>query len=162
MKIFLFYIGWLVCKEWLSYSFVFFSKVWNFFYHIFLTGVRSLTTFLLDVFGYAYVSSYRSVAVIGTPGVIIDNPCVGFGLTYAFLALIVSYPGKAGTKLWFFLAGSFVILSANALRIFFIVTSKKVELGVRPIEQHDLFNNLIYILIFIMWALWVKYINKPN
>lgn len=117
---------------------------------------------MLNLFNYEFVNSSRQIALIGTPGILIVNPCVGFGLTYMFWALIISYPGKLLSKLGVIVIGTLILQFANGVRMFILVTGIKFNLDVNPIEIHDLFNNIIYIIIFIIWFVWINYFNKMN
>jgi exosortase/archaeosortase family protein len=108
--------------------------------------------------GYETISGYNSLAIVGSYGVIIGNPCVGFGLTYGFSALIISYPGPWKKKLWFIPAGAAFISAINIARVVSLITSSYKIGSFVEMEQHDLFNNLIYIVIFLLWVVWVKFI----
>jgi exosortase/archaeosortase family protein len=110
--------------------------------------------------GYDFVSGYNSLAIIGSYGVIIGNHCVGFGLSYGFGALIYSYPGPSTKKLWFIPLGIFIILLINSTRVIALCTEVLKTGSFLKIEPHDLFNNLIYIIIFLLWVLWIKFFNK--
>ncbi len=157
-KIFVFYIIWLVSENFLSHEIVFFSKIWSFFYHVFLQIVIHGSDLCLQLLGYETVSGYNSLAIVGSYGVIIGNPCVGFGLTYGFSALIISYPGPLKKKLWFIPVGAAFISLINISRVV-ALTSSSYQLGEYiEMEQHDLFNNIIYIIIFLLWVVWVKFI----
>ncbi len=163
MKVFFFYLFWLLSEYVLSINISLYSSVWNSFYHILLQLVLFLSRIELSVLGYDYVSGYNSLAIVGTYGVIIGNNCIGFGLYYAFAALIISYPGPILKKAWFVPTGIFFIILANSFRVVALCTKAINNSGFSQMEQHDLFNNIIYILIFLLWFLWVKVINKePN
>jgi exosortase/archaeosortase family protein len=110
--------------------------------------------------GYDYVSGYNSLAILGTYGVIIGNNCVGFGLYYAFSALIIAYHGAIRNKLWFIPLGVFFIIIINSLRVVALCTNAINPAGYLQMESHDLFNNIIYIVIFLLWFLWIRVINK--
>jgi exosortase/archaeosortase family protein len=114
----------------------------------------------LSILGYDYVSGYNSLAILGSYGVIIGNPCVGFGLSYGFASLIGAYPGPIKKKIWFIPLGILLISSINVARVIALTTSVYKTGGFVQMEEHDLFNNIIYIFIFLMWLVWVKLINK--
>ncbi len=159
-KVFAFYLIWIVSENYLSHKLGFYSSLWTFFYHIFLKLVLFTSKTGLSILGYEYVSGYNSLAIIGSYGVIIGNPCVGFGLSYGFGALIVSYPGPWLKKLWFIPLGILIILLINSSRVIALCTEVVKTGGFLQMEPHDLFNNLIYIFIFLLWFLWIKFINK--
>ena len=159
-KVFAFYLFWLISENYLSHKLTFYSSLWTFFYHIFLKSVLGVSKIGLALLGYDFVSGYNSLAIVGSYGVIIGNPCVGFGLSYGFTALIVSYPGPWIKKLWFIPLGVFVILIINSSRVIALTTEVLKTGSFMQMEPHDLFNNLIYVCIFLLWFLWIKVINK--
>jgi len=158
LKLFALYFFWLAADNWLTFNSAHFAALWNYGYHIFLTGVRELSILFLSIGGYDIVSDYRSIAIVGSYGIIIGNHCVGFGISYAFASLIISYPGPWRSKLWFIPAGLALIMLCNAGRIA-AVTITGFNSGVlMQVEQHDMFNYIIYVLIFLMWFAWVRFI----
>lgn len=162
-KIFGFYFFWLISDSYLSHELAFYSRLWSFFYHIFLKALQFTSIEVLQIMGYDLVHGYNSLAIVGSYGVIIGNPCVGFGLTYGFVALIISYPGPLKAKLWFIPLGAAVILAVNVARVVSIAKQTYTIGGFVQMEQHDLFNNIIYILIFLLWVVWVQLIvNRHN
>ena len=160
-KMFGFYSFWLISDYYLSHEWGIYNRVWTYFYHIFLKIVHSGSVFVLEnLMGEDVVSSYNALAIVGSYGVVIGNNCVGFGLTYAFSALIVSYPGPWKLKLWFIPAGAAIISLINIIRIVFL-TRKSFDQGIFDrIEAHDLYNNIVYVIIFFMWVIWVRIIGK--
>ncbi len=159
-KVFAFYLFWLISENYLSHKLTFYGSLWNFFYHIFLKSVLAVSKIGLSLLGYDFVSGYNSLAIVGSYGVIIGNPCVGFGLSYGFTALIVSYPGSWTKKLWFIPLGVFTILIINSARIIALTAGIFKTGSFMQMESHDLFNNVIYIFIFLLWLIWIKVINK--
>ncbi|MFN5317866.1 MAG: hypothetical protein ACK5CY_03400 [Bacteroidia bacterium] len=160
IKIFCFYLIWIVFDGLLSHEFHIVSSIWSLGYHIFLKIILFGSQIGLNILGYDYVSGYNSLAIIGSYGVVIGNPCVGFGLSYGFTSLIASYPGPIKKKLWFIPFGILLISSINVARVVALTTSVYKTGGFVQMEEHDLFNNIIYIFIFLMWIVWVKFINK--
>ena len=160
LKVFLFYLFWLLSEHFFSLKFSLYSDLWSFFYHCFLKIVLAFSRLGLLILGYDYVSGYNSLAILGTYGVIIGNNCVGFGLYYAFSALIIAYHGAIRNKLWFIPLGVFFIIIINSLRVVALCTNAINPAGYLQMESHDLFNNIIYIVIFLLWFLWIRVINK--
>jgi exosortase/archaeosortase family protein len=112
--------------------------------------------------GHEYVSGYNSLAILGTYGVIIGNNCVGVGLYYGFSALIISYPGALINKAWFIPLGVFLIVLINSFRVVALCTNAINPEGYLQMESHDLFNNIIYVVIFLLWNIWIRVINKKS
>ena len=162
-KIFGFYAFWLISEFYLSHEWSFYNRVWTYFYHIFLQIIHGGSVFVLEnLMNQDVVSNYNALAIVGSYGMIIGNNCVGFGLTYAFAALIVSYPGPWKLKLAFIPIGAAFIAIINIIRIV-VMTKTAVTSGVAErIENHDLFNNIIYVIIFLLWMIWVRIIGKKT
>lgn len=159
-KVFAFYVFWFVSENYLSHKFGFYSDLWSYCYHIFLKSILFVSKLGLSTLGYDHVSGYNSLAIVGSYGVIVGNHCVGFGLSYGFGSLIYSYPGPWLKKLWFIPLGVFLILIINSSRVIALCAEVLKNGGFLQMEPHDLFNNLIYIIIFLLWVLWIKFINK--
>jgi exosortase/archaeosortase family protein len=160
-KIFLFFFAWLIADHWLSHDVAWFHYFWTYFYHILLVVLNNVSSWVLELIGYEVVSNYRSVAILGSYGVVVGNHCVGFGLSYGFSALIISYPGPFLKKLWFVPAGIALIMAANITRLVVLAISVNNKGGFVELDQHDFFNYIVYGLIFLMWVLWVQFIVPP-
>jgi len=117
---------------------------------------------LENIMNYDVVTNYNSIAIVGSYGIVIGNNCVGFGLTYAFAALIISYPGPWKLKLAFIPVGAAFIAIINIIRTV-VLTKTALTSGIfERIENHDLFNNIIYVIIFLLWMIWVRIIRKKT
>lgn len=162
IKIFGFYLFWLVSDNFLIYHIDIYKDIWAFNYHIFLKALQWSSIGVLEAMGYELVHGYNSLAILGSYGVIIGNPCVGFGLTYGFASLIIAYPGPLKSKLWFIPLGALLILAINTTRVVFLAKQTFASGTFVQMEAHDLFNNLIYIVIFILWVVWVQFILKKK
>ncbi len=158
--IFGFYLFWLISENFLSHKVMFYNTLWTFLYHIFLKLLLISSKIGLSILGYEYVSGYNSLAIVGSYGVIIGNHCVGFGLSYGFAALIISYPGPWIKKLWYVPLGMLAILIINSSRVIALCTDVLKTGGFVKMEAHDLFNNIIYVCIFLLWLIWIKFVNK--
>ena len=162
LKIFGFYLFWLVSEYFLSHELAIYGRLWSFFYHILLKTLQWSSIGVLQLMGHELVHGYNSLAIVGSYGVIIGNPCVGLGLSYGFAALIISYPGPLKSKLWFIPVGILLILAINTVRVVLLVKQTFTTGGFVKMEAHDLFNNLIYLVIFLLWVVWVQFIVKRN
>jgi exosortase/archaeosortase family protein len=163
VKIFGFFFIWLISDNWLTHVWIPFNYLWTYFYHILLEILNSSSALGLEILGYEVVNNYRSVAILGSYGVVIGNHCVGFGLTFAFVALIISYPGPWRKKLWFVPLGVALIMLSNIIRVMTLAISTYNKGGFVDLNQHDFFNYVIYALIFVLWVVWIQIINtnKP-
>jgi exosortase/archaeosortase family protein len=158
LRIFGFYFFWFLSDEYFSHNFVLYNKIWSFFYHTLIVGANNTSFFFLNLIGYEVVHNYRSIAIVGSYGVVIGNYCAGFGLMYGCFALFTSYPAKIKRKLWFIPLALLLVYLFNCGRVIFLTL--KAYYSPKEIfnEQHDLFNNIIYILVFVLWVIWVKFI----
>jgi len=123
-----------------------------------LEVVNNSSTFFLERLGYSIVSDYRSIAIVGSFGVVIGNHCVGFGLSFACFALFTSYPAPTKLKLWFVPLSVFFIVLVNILRVVALTIFIYKDPNVNSAEQHDLFNYMIYLLVFVLWIVWIQFI----
>jgi exosortase/archaeosortase family protein len=157
-KIFGFYFFWLLSENYLTHNFVFFNTVWSFFYHVLLVIVNNSSAFFLELMGYEVVHNYRSVAIVGSYGVVVGNHCVGFGLSYGCFALFTSYPALNKVKLWFVPLSIFLIVLSNVIRVVALTIATFNNPKTKYTDQHDLFNYVIYLLVFVLWIIWIQYI----
>jgi len=158
-KIFASYFLWTVTDNFLSHKVNFIARLWTGIYHLLLTVIRDTSVTIIDWLGYDVINSYRSVCIIGSYGVIIGNHCLGFGLMFAFSTLIAAYPGPIKLKLWFIPLGSILILCVNIARTVLLTILNFKNEVLSSIDQHELFNYIIYILIFFLWIVWTKLVE---
>ncbi len=158
IRIFALYLFWFISDEYLSHNFLFYNKVWTFFYHILILGSNNSAAFLLNLAGYDIVHNYRSIAVVGSYGVTMGNYCAGFGLIYACFSLFISYPAPIKPKLWFVPSAVFFIFLCNVGRVIYLTLLTYKTPQVNFNDQHNLFNNFIYIVFFVLWIIWIKFV----
>jgi len=116
---------------------------------------------LFALFGYeAEVLAAEKIIILkGTNGIFLDRGCLGRNLMVLFAGFIVVFPGSFKSKLWFVPAGLLVVYILNALRIFFLglVQYHHPDIAEKSFEmQHDIFNYIVYVFCFLMWAFWIK------
>lgn len=158
LKIFGFYFFWLISDNYLSHNLLLYNKIWTYFYHVLLLVANNSSAFLLDLYGYEVVHNYRSIAIVGSYGVVIGDLCAGFGLIYSTFALFISYPAPTKSKLWFVPLSIFLVILANIARVMLLTIAAYNHPEIRYNEQHEFFNNVIYILVFVLWIVWVQFI----
>ena len=157
-KIFGLSFFWLISENWLSHVSVFYNHIWTFIYHILLKILLKLSVLVFSFTDYSILHGYDTISIVGSSGVQIGNPCVGFGLLFGFFALIVSYPAPWRKKLWFIPLGCFLIILINVIRIVSLTISQYNNGDFMKLEQHDFYNYIVYALIFILWVVWVKFV----
>ena len=157
-KIFGLSFFWLISENWLSHISTFYHHFWIYIYHILLVILLKLSVFVFSFTDYNILHGYDTLSIVGSSGVRIGNPCVGFGLLFGFFALIVSYPAPWKKKLWFIPLGCFLIILINVIRIVSLTISQYNNGEFVKLEQHDFYNYIAYVLIFILWVVWVKFV----
>jgi len=139
------------------------KDVWAFVYHIVLQCVIHPAYWLLKGLGYDVYKTYDIVWVTGTRGVFIDRVCIGLDLIASFIILILAYPAKAKFKAIFTFLGVVLIIGLNSLRVFTLVYNQILTKGYSPsIDPHYTFNILVYLIIFLVWALYVNVNEKAQ
>ena len=98
----------------------------------------------------------------GKHGVLVGPACVGIGVTFMYIGLILAYRGPFILKLKFILGGTLSILLLNVLRnaILCLVAAYRFEWT--EFNHKYVFNNLIYIFILVVWAWYVNLAGKSE
>ncbi|MFN4123181.1 MAG: hypothetical protein ACK4GL_07745 [Flavobacteriales bacterium] len=137
------------------------AKVWNLMFHLALLPLVKVTTLALKINGYEVTTNYNILQVAGTDGVYVNNAAIGVGFMFCFAVLILFYPGgDKRKKLWFIPLGVLAIFISSVIRLYYLV-SRDTTPGLYLIqEQHDSFSIAMFILIFILWFIWVRLVNK--
>jgi exosortase/archaeosortase family protein len=152
------YFPFLLVDTFLVYELPLLPTIWNFIYHILLKFVMGGTVAVLSVFGYEVHHTYDIVWITGAKqSLFIGHPCLAFDLMVMFAALIFAYPGNKKSKWWIIPAGCLLIQILNVIRMCLLTVAAKERLGSLEFEHHYLFKFTVYALIFIIWALWIKY-----
>lgn len=112
---------------------------------------------ILTMLDYETILTERVISIVGSRGVEVQGPCMGFNIFSVFIALIISFPNKATflQKGLFILAGILAIHLLNIFRVTALVLSKKYnyEFG---INHHDLYNFIIYAFVIYLFYTWIK------
>ena len=149
----------------------------NSFYEI----LMYVSQWFLSLFGFnAHVIYTDKIYYYPVYALQIDNgsylflgfPCLGIMLMLPFAALIIAYTGKPLTKLWFIAVGCLVIQIFNIFRIslltvllsyYNIPVDKGIKIfGIYTVSHHDMFNFVIFLVIFLMFIIWVKKFGKET
>lgn len=106
----------------------------------------------------------QSTLMIGENGsMFMAKGCLGFGTLFIFAA-IVYLTGKDKKKTWFYIIGGLIFLNiVNIIRfVLLFIHIQKHGTYVLSIDLHDLYNYIIYGLVFLMWILWFeKFADRP-
>lgn len=122
----------------------------------FLLSIVQFDTYIQDNF----ISDYHGMVIH------VANSCLGLKMMAFYGMFILLYKGKISLKekLKFVVAGIGTIFFMNVLRIviLFIIYVKHGSLTFLFTDHHELFNLVIYLTIFSMFFLWVRYVGKRN
>ncbi len=115
------------------------------------------TAFFLQLFGY---TSFIAGWVVGIPQVAavkVETPCLGINVCLVFIVLIVAYPSamRGWLQALYLVVGVLIIQIFNIARMVAMVFVIKNRYQL-PIEHHDLFNMVIYAVIFALFYLFIS------
>jgi exosortase/archaeosortase family protein len=101
--------------------------------------------------------------------VFIGVPCLGLGLIFTYIVLIIAFPGKLKSKLIFIPLGVFFIICLNILRISFLTLMlyrypspeelAQTWAGFIATYHHPIFNYGVLLIIFLIFMIWVKHFS---
>jgi exosortase/archaeosortase family protein len=110
------------------------------------------TRLLVGIFGFdTYLKDAYRVAVVNGHGVRLIYACLGYGLLSFWIAFIVANNGGWWKKITWLAGGCFVIWFINVIRISLVLISDNEHWNLPiSLEQHTLFNIVVYVFIFGM------------
>jgi len=162
LKLFIFTIIYLIFDNYLVENIESVNFIWQGVFESGRNLIMLLSVFILEsILNYNVINSKDFIMIEGSLGFEVGLPCVGIGLTYAYISLIVSYPGLLKYKLLFLPIGIFSIYFLNVIRVVQLVISDHNNSLIPNQNLHDIFNFFIYALVFLLWILWVKLETKP-
>jgi exosortase/archaeosortase family protein len=152
------YLPFMLVDTFLVYELPFLPTIWNGIYHVILKFIMAGTVGILSLLGYAVQHTYDYVWITGAQkSLFIGHACLALELMVIFTALILAYPGHKKSKYWVIPLGCLFIQILNVGRMVLLTIAAKERLGSLEFEHHVLFKSAVYIMIFIVWALWIKY-----
>lgn len=92
-------------------------------------------------------------------------PCLGVKITAVFIALVLVFPGRHLHKIWFIPMGIILIQVFNVFRFSALMmiiyhypmsVITNFNLWNMGIGYHELFNLVLYLVIFGLFILWIK------
>jgi exosortase/archaeosortase family protein len=117
---------------------------------------------LLEALGYPAVIHGWLVGISGG-FVRLETPCLGINVCFVFISLVLAFPSpiKWTYKILYVILGVLLIQFLNIWRIagMVFVTKNKYHL---PIEHHDLFNLIIYIVVFMLFYYFISLSTNPR
>lgn len=142
----------------LLYGFIFVQLVLGIFqFEPWINFIFSTAHHILDFMGYK--SIVEPFYLLGENGnIYMAKGCLGIKTTYIFAAFIF-LTGENLRKISIFAAiGILVVNITNILRfVFLFIHLQNHGEYLWNMEVHDLFNVMIYAIIFIMWIIWLEW-----
>ncbi len=110
------------------------------------------TRLMAGIFGYqTYLRDAYHVTLVNGNGVHLVYACLGYGLLSFWIAFIFANQGSFVKKIGWMLIGCFFIWLINVARISLVLVSSNEKWANRfSLEQHTLFNIVVYVFIFFM------------
>jgi len=110
------------------------------------------TRLMVVIFGYqTYLRDAYHVTMVNGNGVHLVYACLGYGLLSFWIAFVFANEGSLVKKICWMLGGCFFIWLINIARISLVLVSSNEKWDTRfSLEQHTLFNIVVYAFIFIM------------
>jgi exosortase family protein XrtF len=152
------YLGWTVLYELVI-------QPWGKLDQLVINSCSNFSAALLNLLGYSTFTSsretIRTIGIDGTHGLWIGDPCNGITLFALFSSFIVAFPGSTKHKLWFIPLGIMLIHLMNVIRIAVLCIIVFYNTNWLDFNHTYFFQILMYIFIFSLWWLWMKYF-KPE
>jgi exosortase/archaeosortase family protein len=112
------------------------------------------------------VSVQERYLISNNSHIFMGDPCIGLYVMIVFMIIPFLTNGRLIHKFSFVIIGLFIIIFLNALRIALLFAYMH-EPGISQLnieKWHDIYNQAIYILVFILWVGWYQIQEKlePN
>ena len=117
------------------------------------------TSFSLDLLGFEVevIPVDRLVKIVGTVGVTVGEPCIGFEVMAVYVALIFSsFFSKNKARLSTYLLGGLALINlANIARIGLLAYLVQFDPYLWEVNHKYVFTLVVYFLVFGLWASFV-------
>jgi exosortase/archaeosortase family protein len=133
-------------------------EAYNAFSIVLIGYILEASGFLLELLGQEVFIDYseRLVGIVGTTGVEVGEPCIGYNTVAFFIALILSDTGKVRIKLWFIPLGIFVICLFNLMRIAALGLIIQIDPTIWELNHKFIFKIIIFGVLFLFWMIWLN------
>jgi exosortase family protein XrtF len=88
--------------------------------------------------------------------------CNGINTAIIFIAFIIAFGSTRLLALWFIFGGLIVIHLANLARLVLLFLVAVHYPKYMYFTHKYLFTAALYLVIFVMWFVWVKYLSRKN
>lgn len=118
---------------------------------------------LIKLFGFYAIHNEMDVMVVNGPYLRVNYSCLGLGVMSFLAAFIMAFPAKLKSKIKLFIFGMIMIYILNILRIAGLGILLRIFKSQRSnfTYHHEIFNIIVYILIFIVLYFWIKKNTTP-
>ena len=161
LRLILFFLVWKIAFHfiWANPSL---ERIYNNFSLIIIDAMLVCCKQMLELLGYLIEidNAERIVRIHGSIGVTVGEPCIGFGVSAFFTALIFSTTGAFHKKIWFVPIGLIIISLGNLLRICALTIMVESNPRLWEVNHKFVFTIIIYSCVFILWSFWIKISNK--
>ncbi|MEM9678883.1 MAG: archaeosortase/exosortase family protein [Bacteroidota bacterium] len=114
---------------------------------------------ILEALGYdTYLGEY-TLGIVNQGGIRLVYECLGFELTFGYIALVSAYPFQGKRSWGYLILGIILIQLLNVVRIFglTILFATQKASAFEIVDHHDLFNlAVIIVLIIAYWRFLPK------
>lgn len=128
------------------------------------TALIKPAVWIIKLFGFYAIHNEMDVLVVNGPYLIINYSCLGLGVMSFLAAFVLAFPAPWKSTLKMLVIGLIAIYLLNIGRIaglgllFGMVHSQRNYFE----YHHEIFNILVYIMIFIMLYFWIKRNTKRS
>ncbi|TKC08168.1 hypothetical protein FA048_13495 [Pedobacter polaris] len=118
---------------------------------------------LIKLFGFYAIYNEMDILVISGPHLRINYACLGLGVMSFLAAFAIAFPAKTKAKIKLLIFGLILIYLLNMFRI----VALGVLLGFFNSQRnnftyhHEVFNIIVYIIIFLVLYYWIKKNTNP-
>lgn len=119
---------------------------------------------IIKLFGFYAIYNEMDVMVVNGPYLRVNYSCLGLGVMSFLMAFIIAFPAKLKSKVKLLIGGMILIYVLNVLRIAGLGVLLRVFKSQRNnfTYHHEIFNVIVYVIIFILLYVWIKKNTNPN
>lgn len=125
-------------------------------YTIWIDFLFRISAWILNTLNYP--ASVQNLILVGEHGsIFLAKSCLGLN-TMLLFASIVYFTGKESWIKWVYILGGVILLNLLNIGRFVMIFIHIQKNGgyVTEMNTHDLYNSIIYVIIFIMWIIWFE------
>ena len=103
--------------------------------------------------------------ITGGSGIRLVYSCLGYGVMSFYSAFILAWPAKSFKKKWLpMFSGLLLIIFLNILRLALlpIIYTEYPEAKNFPIDHHDIFNAVVYLVVLTVLYWWTRRPLEPK